>query len=85
MGAGRHPRSIAGDDSAADHGAGSIEEPTAAEARPFLELLLEPLVVDGETMAPHRWSARTLVSPSLPLRPMAMDEQERWDRAGVRP
>ena len=60
----------------------SIEEPTTAEARPFLELHLGPLVVDGETTAPHRWSARTLVSPSLPLRPMAMDEQERWDRAG---
>ena len=48
-------------------------------------MLLEPLVVDGETVPLHRWSARTLVSSSLPLRPMAVGEQERRDRAGVRP
>ena len=87
LSAGRRWRSIAGDDSAADHGAGQHpEEPTAAEARPFLENYLGPLVVDGETMAPLALGTRTLTCPpSLPRRPLAMDEQERPGPRGVRP
>ncbi|MDF2760165.1 MAG: hypothetical protein K0S99_2799, partial [Thermomicrobiales bacterium] len=81
MGAGRHPRSIAGDDSAADHDAGSIEKPTAAEAHAFLECSSSP---SSSTAKPcRRITGVPALSwpPSLPLRHMETGEQECWDRA----